>query len=43
MVTNCMQIVAKDVTFTGNSAINNTCPVGSGSGSFKGSKVRLVA
>jgi len=43
MVTNCMQIVAKDVTFTGNSAINNSCPVGSGSGSFKGSKVRLVA
>jgi Flp pilus assembly protein TadG len=42
MITNCMQIVAKDVTFTGNSAINNTCPAGSGSGSFSGQRVRLV-
>jgi len=42
MQTNCMQIVAKDVTFTGNSAINNTCPTGSGSHSFAGRKVRLV-
>jgi Flp pilus assembly protein TadG len=41
--TNCMQIVAKDVSFTGNSAISNTCPAGSGSGSFTGQKVRLVA
>jgi Flp pilus assembly protein TadG len=43
MQTNCMQIVAKDVTFTGNSAITNTCPSGSGSHSFDGKKVRLVA
>ena len=43
MITNCMQIVAKDVTFTGNSAINNTCPAGSGAHSFDGKKVRLVA
>ena len=41
--TNCMQIVAKDVKFTGNSAISNVCPSGSGSGSFTGQKVRLVA
>jgi len=41
--TNCMQIVAKDVKFTGNSAISNTCPAGSGSSSFTGQKVRLVA
>jgi Flp pilus assembly protein TadG len=40
--TACMQIVAKDVSFTGNSAISNTCPAGSGSGSFAGKKVRLV-
>ena len=43
MITSCMQIVAKDVTFTGNSAISNTCPTGSGSRSFVGRKVRLVA
>jgi hypothetical protein len=42
-VTNCLQIVAKDVTFTGNSAINNTCPTNSASHSFTGKKVRLVA
>jgi len=41
--TQCMQIVAKDVSFTGNSAISNTCPAGSGSGAFDGKKVRLVA
>ena len=40
--TNCMQIVAKDVSFTGNSAISNSCPAGSASGSFAGKKVRLV-
>ncbi|MFL6740686.1 MAG: hypothetical protein ACJ8FG_03640, partial [Sphingomicrobium sp.] len=43
MTTACMQIVAKDVTFTGNSSINNTCPSGGGSHSFDGKKVRLVA
>jgi Flp pilus assembly protein TadG len=42
MNTQCMQIVAKDVSFTGNSSISNTCPSGSGSGSFVGKKVRLV-
>ncbi|MCH8614997.1 Tad domain-containing protein [Sphingomonas sp. SM33] len=41
--TNCMQLVARRVTFTGNSAINNTCPANSGSGSFKGRHIRLVA
>jgi hypothetical protein len=40
--TSCMQIVAKDVTFTGNSAVSNTCPSGSASHSFTGQKVRLV-
>lgn len=42
MNTNCMQIVGKDVAFTGNSAISNTCPANSASGSFAGKKVRLV-
>ena len=38
------QIVAKDVTFTGNSAITNTCDSTVGGGhSFAGKKVRLVA
>jgi hypothetical protein len=40
--TNCLQLVAKDVQFTGNSNISNSCPAGSGSGSFKGQRVRLV-
>lgn len=40
--TSCMQIVAKDVNFTGNSSISNSCPAGSASGSFTGKKVRLV-
>jgi hypothetical protein len=42
MNTNCMQLVAKDVQFTGNSTISNTCPTNSASGSFAGKKVRLV-
>lgn len=42
MNTACMQIVGKDVSFTGNSAISNTCPTGSASGAFAGKKVRLV-
>ena len=41
--TNCMQIVTKRITFTGNSAVNNSCPAGSGARSFTGKKVRLVA
>lgn len=40
--TTCMQIVAKDVQFTGNSSITNSCPSGSASGAFAGKKVRLV-
>ena len=44
MTTNCMQIVAKDVAFTGNSAISNVCDTNVGGGhSFAGKKVRLVA
>ena len=40
--TNCVQMVARRVYFSGSSAINNTCPSGSGAGSFKGQHVRLV-
>ena len=40
--TNCMQLVVRRVYFSGNSAINNVCPVGSGASSFKGQHVRLV-
>jgi hypothetical protein len=43
MTTNCLQMVALQLTFTGNSAINNTCPADSGASAFEGKKVRLVA
>jgi Flp pilus assembly protein TadG len=41
MSANCMQIVAKDVKFTGNSSVSNTC-TGHTYGAFTGKKVRLV-
>jgi len=40
--TACLQIVTRRVTFTGNSAISNSCPSGGGSGSFDGQSIRLV-
>jgi Flp pilus assembly protein TadG len=43
MSTNCIQLVARRVVFSGNSAINNSCPAGSGASSFIGTRVRLVA
>jgi Flp pilus assembly protein TadG len=42
MTTNCMQIVVKDVKFTGNSNIANTCDSTEGGKDFTGRKVRLV-
>ena len=42
MSTECVQMVARRVTFTGTSAISNTCPAGSGASSFAGQAVRLV-
>jgi Flp pilus assembly protein TadG len=42
MNTNCLQIVSKRVNFTGNSAVNNLCPTGSGASSFAGKRIRLV-
>ena len=41
MSANCMQMVAKDVQFTGNSTVTNSCP-GVDYGAFTGKKVRLV-
>ncbi len=43
MTTNCMQLVARTVTFSGNMDIDNTCDDDSGSSSFTGRRVRLVA
>lgn len=43
MVTNCIQLVAHKLTFTGNTKINNTCPTGGGSKAFDATWVRLVA
>jgi len=40
---NCIQLVAWRVGFSGNSTITNVCPAGSGSKSFAGFAVRLVA
>jgi len=40
--TNCLQIVARQVEFTGSSTVTNSCPSGSGAGSFSGYQVRLV-
>ncbi len=42
MVTDCLQIVSRRVYFSGNSSVNNSCPAGSGSHSFQGTRVRLV-
>ena len=35
MSTQCVQMVARRVTFTGTSAISNTCPPGSGASSLQ--------
>lgn len=41
--TNCMQLVAMQVTFTGNTTVSNQCPAGSGASSYGGGgTVRLV-
>jgi Flp pilus assembly protein TadG len=39
---NCLQMVAHRFVFTGNSSITNVCPANSGSGTFKGTQVRLM-
>lgn len=42
MQTQCMQMAARRVTFTGNSTIQNVCPPNSGAGAFSGLRVFLV-
>ncbi|MBW8785792.1 MAG: hypothetical protein JF593_14350 [Novosphingobium sp.] len=43
MTTDCLQMVVKRATFSGNSTISNVCPSGSGAHSFTGTTVKLVA
>ncbi len=43
MRTECMQLVARRLTFSGNSSIINSCPAGSESQAFDATFVRLVA
>jgi len=42
MSTNCLQLVARRVYYSGNMHISNVCPSDSGSGAFDGKRVRLV-
>ncbi len=42
MNVNCLQIVSRRATFSGNSNISNSCPPGSGGSSFQGTRVLLV-
>ncbi len=39
---NCIQLVARRLTFIGNSTVSNVCPAGSGAQAFLGTAVRLV-
>ena len=41
--TECMQLVARRLTFTGNSSVQNTCPSDGGAQAFDATFVRLVA
>jgi hypothetical protein len=43
MSTNCLQLVARRVYYSGNLDISNSCPSDSGADAFTGKKVRLVA
>ncbi len=43
MNTQCVQMVGRRVSFSGNTSISNTCPANSGSKPFEGSMIRLVA
>ncbi|MBC7520393.1 MAG: Tad domain-containing protein [Sandarakinorhabdus sp.] len=43
MQTNCLQMVAKRMTFIGNSSVSNVCPPNSGAASIPGTVIRLVA
>lgn len=41
--TDCLQMVAKQITFSGNGTIQNTCSTASGASAFDGYFVKLVA
>ncbi len=43
MNTECLQLVARRLTFSGNSSVSNTCPTDTKSGAFDATFVRLVA
>lgn len=43
MTTDCLQLVARNVSYSGNMDISNTCSSTSGAHDFTGKKVRLVA
>jgi Flp pilus assembly protein TadG len=43
MNTVCVQMVGRRVDFSGNTSISNSCPAGSGTTTFDGSMIRLVA
>jgi hypothetical protein len=43
MVTDCLKLVAKRISFTGTSRISNVCPANSGSASIPATVVKLVA
>jgi hypothetical protein len=42
MRTQCMQLVARRLHFTGNSRIENTCPETGGGRAFNGTYIRLI-
>jgi Flp pilus assembly protein TadG len=42
MSTECVQLVGRRLSFSGNASINNNCPSGSGSQAFQATFVRLV-
>ena len=42
MQTNCLQLVARTVVYSGDMDITNSCPADSGAHAFDGKKVRLV-
>ena len=42
MNTQCLQLVARRLTFSGNSSVSNTCPANTKSGAFDATFVRLV-
>jgi Flp pilus assembly protein TadG len=43
MQTECLQLVGRRLTFSGNSHVSNTCPTNTKSGAFPATFVRLVA